>query len=111
MKEKNLREVLEKCTKSELIEVAVEFSKYQLLTVHSPVEIVMTKRIDAIDKKMDENYAQFKALSEKLNAIPENKRVAGNDHARNIMIAINDNTSEYLKLIKWRDKLEKQLYG
>lgn len=110
MKEKNLREVLEKCSKAELIEVAVELSKYQLSTFRSPVEIVMTKRLNIIDKKIDENMAQLKILVEKLKAIPECERNISNDDARKLMIAIDDNTTEYLRLNKRRDKLEKELY-
>lgn len=110
MKEKNLREVLEKCSKAELVEVAVELSKYQLSTFRSPVEIVMIKRIDTIDKKIDENFAQSKILREKFNAIPECERNIFNDDVRNLAIAINNNTAEYLRLSKRRDKLEKELY-
>ncbi len=105
-----LREFLEKCSKAELIEVAVELSKYQLSTFRSPVEIVMIKRIDTIDKKIDENFAQSKILREKLNAIPEYERNILNDDTRELMIAINDNTTEYLRLSKRRDKLEKELH-
>ncbi|MCM1363271.1 MAG: hypothetical protein NC235_15495 [Clostridiales bacterium] len=110
MQEKNLREVLEKCSKAELVEVAVELSKYQLSTFRSPVEIVMIKRIDTIDKKIDENFAQSKILREKFNAIPECERNISNDDVRNLAIAINNNTAEYLRLSKRRDKLEKELY-
>lgn len=110
MQEKNLREVLEKCSKAELVEVAVELSKYQLSTFRSPVEIVMIKRIDTIDKKIDENFAQSKILREKFNVIPECERNISNDDVRNLAIAINNNTAEYLRLSKRRDKLEKELY-
>lgn len=51
MKEKNLREVLEKCSKAELIEVAVELSKYQLSTFRSPAEIVMKKESTLLIKR------------------------------------------------------------
>lgn len=110
MKKENLREVLKKCSKAELIEVAVELSKYQLSTFRSSVEIVMIKRLDTVDKKIDENLAQLKILVEKLDAIPECERNISNDDARKLMIAVNDNTTEYFRLSKRRDKLEKELY-
>ncbi len=111
MKEKNLREVLEKCSKAELIEVAVELNKYQVSTFRSSVEIVLTKRINAIDKKIDENIAQFAILREKLEAIPKCKRNISNGDVRELTIAINDNATEYIRLNEHRDKLEKELYG
>ncbi len=109
MKEKNLREFLEKCSKAELIEIAVEFSKGQLSMFRVPVEIVTIKRIEAIDKKIDENLAQSKILIEKLNAMPECERNVFNDAARDLMIAIKDNQAEYFRLSKRRDKFEKEL--
>lgn len=109
--ETKLREMLKKCSKAELIEIAVEFSKYSISTFHSPIEIVILKKIDAIDKKINENMTRSKSLSERYKAIPENERTVGNDFARNLMIESNNNTLEYLKLSKQRDKLEKELYG
>lgn len=94
----------------ELIEIAVEVSKCQASAFRSSVEIVMTKRIDAIDKKIDENIAQFAVLKEKLNAIPECERNISNDDVRQLAIALNDNTTEYTRLNKQRDKIEKELY-
>ncbi len=111
MKEKNLREVLEKCSKAELIEIVVELNKYQVSTFHSTVEIVMTRKINAIDKKIDENITRSNALRDKLNAIPENERNIYNDEVRELVIAFNDNVAEFLRLNKRRDKLEKELYG
>lgn len=105
--EAKLREVLEKCSKSELIESVVELSKYSILSCHSSIEIVIAQRIATIDKKIDENMKKSKLLSEKYKAIPDNKRTIGNDYARNLMIECNNNTLEYLKLSKQRDKLEK----
>lgn len=111
MKEKNLRKVLEKCSKAELIDIAVELDKYQISTARSVVEIVMTKRIDAIDKKIDENLAQLKILNKKLRSIPEFERHIYNDNVRELMTAINDNMIEYSKLSNQHDKLVKELYG
>lgn len=111
MKEKNLRKVLEKCSKSELIEIAVELSKYQVSTFRSSVEIVMTKRINAIEKKIDENIARYAMLREKLDAIPKCKRNISNGDVRELAISINDNVTEYIRLNEQRDKLEKELYG
>ncbi len=110
MKEKKLRECLEKCSKAELIEIAVEFRKYQVSTFRSSVEIVMTKRIDAIDKKIDENIARFAMLREKLDAIPKCKRNISNGDVRELTIAINDNATEYIRLNEQRDKFEKELH-
>ena len=109
--ETKLRELLKKCSKAELIEIAVEFSKYSVLTCRSPIEMVMLNKIQTIDKKIEENMARSEALSEKYNAIPDNERTLGNDYARNLMIERNNNTLEYLKLSKHRDKLEKEVYG
>lgn len=106
-----LRKLLNKCSKAELVEIAVEYSRYLALTSESLIEIVILKKIDAIDKKIDENMARSKALSERYKAIPENERTVGNDFARNLMVESNSNTLEYLKLSKQRDKLEKELYG
>lgn len=110
MKEKNLREFLKKCSKAELIEAAVELSKSQLSMFRVPVEIITIKRIEAIDKKIDENLARSSLLIEKLNAMPECERNVFNDAARDLMIAIKDNEIEYLKLSKRRDKFEKERY-
>lgn len=111
MKEKNLRKILEKCSKAELIEAAVELSKCQTSAFHSLAEIVMTKRLDAIDKKLDANLAQLKILNKKLRSIPESERHINNGNVRELMTAINNNMIEYSKLSNQRDKLEKELYG
>lgn len=110
MKEKNLREFLEKCSKAELIEAAVELSKSQLSMFRVPVEIVTIKRIEDIDKKIDENLIQLKMLIEKLNAMPECERNIFNDDARKLMMAIKDNEAECFRLSKRRDKFEKELH-
>ena len=111
MKEKNLRKILEKFSKSELIEIAVEVNKCQASALRSSVEIAMTKRIDAIDKKIDENIAQFALLRGKFDAIPECKRNISNGDVRDLAIEINDNAAEYTRLNEQRDKLVKELYG
>jgi len=108
--ETKLRELLKKCSKTELIEIAVEFSKYSVWTCRTPIETVILKRIDTIDKKIDENMARSKVLSEKYKAIPGNERTVGNDYARNLMIEQNNNTLEYLKLSKQRSKLDEELF-
>lgn len=105
-----LYEVLQKCSKSELIDVILRAQRLTYATFPW-IELISEIKLNSIEALIDANLAELNKLNEKLKAIPEEKRVISNDEARNIMIALHDNNKEYFKLQKRHDKVFKEIYG
>lgn len=105
-----LRDVLQKCSKAELIEVIIK-AEGLTYTTFPWLKLVSEIRMNSIEALIDANLAELNKLNEKLKAVPEERRVISDDEARNVMIAIHDNNKEYFKLHKRHDKVFKEIYG
>lgn len=109
MTKTELTKLLKSRTKAELIEVILRASEFVPPTF-SWKQIVAEIRTDAIEKKIDANLEKLEVLKKKFEAIPEEKRIIGNDEARNLITAINNNLTECNKLYNQQNKIEKELY-
>ncbi len=109
MTKTELTELLESCTKAELIEVILRASELASSTFpwKQIVAIIKTKMIK---RKTDEKLDELEVLLEKLRSVPEERRIIENDEARNLMIAINNNLTECNELYNQQNKIEKELY-
>ncbi len=96
-------------TKTELIEVILRASELVPPTF-SWKQIVAEIRTDAIKKKIDANLEKLEVLKKKFEAIPEEKRIIGNDEALNLRIEISKKLLEFRRLNEHHDKIEKELY-
>ncbi len=110
MQEKNLREVLEKCSKAELVEVVVKasgmtFTSFSWLTMISEI------RLDEVEAKIEANLAESEELTRKLKNIPENRRNFTDSETRQVYIALKKNHDEWKMLDKKYNKISKELYG
>lgn len=110
MKEKNLREVLEKCSKAELIKVVLKASG-MTFTSFSWSAMIAEIRLDEVDAKIEVNLAKGEELNRKLKNIPENRRNFTDDETLQIFIALKKNHEEWKQLNRKHDKLFKELYG
>ncbi len=109
MTKTELTELLESCSKAELIEVILRASELASSTFpwKQIVAIIKTKMIK---RKTDEKLDELEVLLEKLRSVPEERRIIENDEARNLMIAINNNLTECNELYNQQNKIEKELY-
>lgn len=105
-----LHEVMQKCSKSELIDVILRAQRLTYITFPW-INLISEIKLNSIEASIDANLAELNKLNEKIRAIPEERRVISDDEYRNIMIAICDNNKEYSKLQKRHDKLFKEIYG
>ncbi len=109
MTKTKLTELLESCTKAELIEVILKASEFASTTFPWR-QIVAIIKTEMIKSKTDEKLDELEILLEKLQSIPEERRIIENDEARNLIIAINNNLTECNKLYNQQNRIEKELY-
>ncbi len=109
MTKTKLTELLESCTKAELIEVILKAS--ELVPPTFPwKQIAAIIKTEIIKSKTDEKLDELEILLEKIQSIPEERRIIENDEARNLITAINNNLTECNKLYNQQNKIEKELY-
>ena len=106
MKEKNLREVLEKCSKAELVKVVLKASELTY-TTFPWLKMIGEIRLEEIDANLDES----KKLSCKFNEIYQNPHRHTDNDALKIRIALARNHKEWKQLNSKHDKISKELYG
>lgn len=104
-----LRDVLLKCSKAELIEVIIRAEGFTY-TTFPWTSFVSEVRADSIDKIIEENISEANSLNEKLKSIPAERRVISDNETRNVMIAIHNNNSRYFKLQRKQEKIFHELY-
>ncbi|MBQ8297094.1 MAG: hypothetical protein IJX77_04855 [Ruminococcus sp.] len=105
-----LREKLQKCSKSELIEVVMRAFELTYPTF-SWLELVGKAKITVTDQKLEETKAEGERLRKQLNDLPESKRNLSNPQALEIYAAIRKCDAKYMKLLNQCIKLEKETYG
>ncbi len=110
MQEKNLREILEKCSKAELVEVVMKASG-MIFTSFSWLTMIAEIRLDEVEAKIEANLAESKELTRKLENIPENRRNFTDSETRQVYIALKKNHDEWKRLNKKYNKFSKELYG
>lgn len=110
MKEKNLREILEKCTKEELIKTITRASKLTYATFPW-MEIISEIRLNEVEAKINANLAKGKELSRKFSEMAANQHNYTNDEVLEIRIAIAKNHEEWKRLDGNYDKFFKELHG
>lgn len=108
MTKAKLTKLLKTCSKSELTEIILKASERNVF--FSWDSIISEIKLSEIDKKIDANLEEFTALIARIESLPKEKRVIGNDEARNLQIEINNNLLKYRRLNDRRDKIEKKLY-
>lgn len=110
MKEKNLREVLEKCSKAELIEIIIK-AKGLTFATSSWAEIIDEARLDEIESRIDANLAKGKELTHKFSEMAKNSHNYTYDEIMEIRVAIAKNHKEWKQLDRKYNKISKELYG
>ena len=105
MKEKNLREVLEKCSKEELIKT--------ILRVAGQICGISTWkiRLDEIEAKIDTNLAKGEELTHKFSEMAKKPHNYTYDEIMEIRVAIAKNHEEWKQLDRKYNKISKELYG
>ncbi len=110
MKEKNLREFLEKCSKEELIKIIMRASK--LTYAAFPwIETIAETRLDEIEAKINANLFEGKELTRKFSEMAENQHNYSNKEVLEIRIALAKNHEKWKQLNSKHDKIFKELYG
>lgn len=109
MKEKNLREILEKCSKNELIEAIMKSGKMTRATLPW-LKIIAEIRLHEIDEKVEANLAKGEELTRKFSEMSENLHNYTNDEVLKIRIALVKNHKEWEQLNRKYDKISKELY-
>lgn len=109
MKEKNLREFLEKCSKAELIKVVLKasdmtFTSFPWLTMIAEI------RLDEVEAKIETNLAEGRELTRKFSEMAENQHNYSNNEVLEIRIALTKNHEKWKQLISRQDKILKELY-
>lgn len=110
MKEKNLREVLEKCSKTGLIQIIIKASKLTYPTFPW-TEMIGEIRLDEIEAKIDVNLSEGRELTRKFCEMAENQHNYSNNEVLEIRIALAKNHKEWKQLSIRQDKILKELYG
>lgn len=105
-----LHEVLQKCSKSELIDVILRAQRLTYSTFPW-IELISESRLNATEKMINENISEHKKLNKKLASIPSERRTMYDDDVRDIMIALRDNNIRYLELQRKYDEIFHELYG
>ena len=105
MKEKNLREVLEKCSKEELIKT--------ILRVAGQICGISTWkiRLDEIEAKIDTNLVKGEELTHKFSEMAKKPHNYTYDEIMEIRVAIAKNHEEWKQLDRKYNKISKELYG
>lgn len=110
MKEKDLREVLGKCSKAELIEIIMKSSELTYATFPW-MEIIAEIRLDQIEAEIKTILAEGKELTCKLKNIPKNQCNLADSETLQICIALNKNHKKWKQLNSKHDKICKEIYG
>lgn len=109
MKEKNLREILEKCSKAELVKVVLEASARTRATF-SWMKIIGEIRLGEIETKIDANLAEGKKLTNKFSEMAKHPQNYTDDDVLKFRIALARNRKEWKRLNDKYDKISKELY-
>lgn len=110
MKEKNLREALEKCSKNELIEAIVKSGGMTRATLPW-LKIIAEIRLHEIDEKIETNLAESEKLTHKFSEMAKNPHNYTNDEVLKVRIALVKNHKEWEQLNRKHDKICNELYG
>lgn len=110
MTKTQLIKLLKSCSKAELTEIILKASELTYPTFPWKHIIVAEIRTETIEKKIDANLEELEVLKKKFEAIPEEKRIIGNDEALNLRIEISKKSLEFRRLNKQRKKIEKELH-
>ena len=110
MKEKNLREVLEKCSKEELIKTILRVAG-QIYSISTWKEVIGEIRLDEIEAKIDVNLSEGRELTRKFSEMAKNSHNHTYDEIMEIRVAIAKNHKEWKQLDRKYNKISKELYG
>lgn len=110
MKENNLRKVLEKCSKEELIKIVMKASG-MTRAVFPWLRIISEIRLGEIEAKIDANLSQGRELTCTFNAMVKNPHNYSNDDVMKVRIALAENHKEWEQLDRKYDRISKELYG
>lgn len=110
MKEKNLREALEKCSKAELIQIIMRASK--LTYAAFPwMEVIGEIRLSEIESRINDNVDKSKELTCKFNEMAKNPICYSKDEILKVRIALAENHKKWEQLNNKYDRIFKELYG
>jgi hypothetical protein len=109
MKEKNLREALEKCSKAELIQIIMRASNWTY-AAFPWMEIIGEIRLNEIESGIDANIAEGKELARKFSEMAKNPNNYSENEILEIRIALAKNQKEWERLNMKHDKIFKELY-
>ena len=110
MNKKNLREVLGKCSKAELIQIIMKASG-MTFTTFPWMKMIAEIRLNEIESKINANLVEGKGLTYKFGEMAENQHNYTNDEVLKIRIALAKNRKEWKQLNSKYDKIFKELYG
>lgn len=110
MKENNLREVLEKCSKNELIEAIVRSGGMTRATIPW-LKIIAEIRLHEVEAKLEANLTERKELILKLSETAKKPQNYSNDEILKLHIALAKNHKNWKRLDSEYDKISKELYG
>lgn len=110
MKEKNLNEVLEKCSKTELIQVVIKASG-MTYAAFPWLKMIGEIRLNELEAKIDANLAESKELTRKFSEIAKNPSCYSRDENLKVHIALAKNHKEWEQLNRKYDRISKELYG
>ncbi len=105
-----LREVLEKCSKAELIQIIMRASR--LTYAGFPwMKIIGEIRFCEIESKINANVDKSKELTRKFSEMAENPSCYSKDEILKVRIALAENHKKWEQLNNKYDRIFKELYG
>lgn len=110
MKEKSLREALEKCSKAELMQIIIKASEFTY-AAFPWIKMISEIKLGEIEAKIDANLAESKKLTNKLNETIENQHDCSDEEVLKLRIALVKNHKEWERLNMNYNKISKELYG
>jgi|GEM_PF-6036393 hypothetical protein len=110
MKEKNLREALEKCSKAELIKIIIRASNWTY-AAFPWMEMIGEIRLNEIESRIDSNISEGKELTRKFGEMTKNPSCYSEDEILKVRITLAKNQKEWERLNMKHDKISKELYG
>lgn len=112
MKEQNLEKLLNRFSKKELINAIVVLSRACFpVTPKFIIDVILRDRLDAINKKLDDNLAKSKEITQQMQSFPETEKNISNPDFCNAMEKRIDLSHEFDRLQAQYDKIEKELFG
>ncbi len=110
MKEKNLREVLDKCSKEELVKTILRVAG-QIYSISAWKEVIGEIRLDEIEAKINANLSEGRELTRKFSEMAKNPHNYTYDEITETRIALAKNHEKRKRLNSEYDKISKELYG